>query len=210
MGFPKGMIKCSLLLHLCWACGCPSKVMTALSETRESPKLIPKKSVFWRVIAECLSITASSETRLNALSWLTCLCGFRLSIFNLFCVWLHIAHICHLLLWRSCDFFLRCHWALTTAKCGFRETAHQNTWRAKDCHYTTNGVFPSVASKNGFQLQPDLATDTVHPIFLAELDQSLISMCMNLGLVWQLLETCHPAPPSNLIASLINGRRRYF
>lgn len=107
-------------------------------------------------------------------------------------------------------FFLRCHWALTTAKCGFRETAHQNTWRAKDCHYTTNDVFPSVASKNGFQLQPDLATDTVHPIFLAELDQSLISMCMNLGLVWQLLETCHPAPPSNLIASLINGRRRYF
>lgn len=48
--------------------------------------------------------------------------------------------------------FLRCHWALTTAKCGFRETSHQNTWRAKDCHYTTNGVFPSVASKNGFQL----------------------------------------------------------
>lgn len=152
MDFPRGMIKCSLLLQLCWACGCPSKVMTALSETWESPKLIPQMSVSWRVIEECLSITAAKETQLNALSWLTRLYEFRLSIFNLFCVWLHIAHICHLLLWRSCYFLLRCHWALTTAKSGFRETSHQNTWRAKNCHYNTDGAFLSVASKNGFQL----------------------------------------------------------
>lgn len=81
------------------------EVMTVLSKAWQSPKLIPKNSLFCRVIVQSLSIVASEGcNKIGPYGWhvFEFRCAYPFSS----CFWLQIAHVCHLLLWLFFFFFL--------------------------------------------------------------------------------------------------------
>lgn len=155
---------------------------------------------------------------------MACLCEFRCAFLFLTCFWLQIAHICHLLLWRSCCFvflfFLKCRSVLPTAKCSFRETSHQKHEKLKTVTTAQTVCFCLSVIKMDFSWR--MCSDFLRQLpvilyfwlFPTELAKSLILMCMNLefGMILGIWEPSHPAPPvkpSNLISSLISSSQWY-
>lgn len=167
MYFPSGMIKCSVLLRLCWACGRPSKVMTALSETWESPKLIPKKSVSGRVIAKYLFIVALLRNAIKyaLMADMSVWIQTYASIFSLCCFWLQIAHICHLLLlWQFFFEGVIELWNQLNMASGRRLIKIQEELKTVTTTQTACFRLSAIKMDFGWTIRSDLASDTVHPI----------------------------------------------
>lgn len=141
MCFPSRLIKC---------CAPPDlstaelvELVSVLSKTWQSPKLIPKYSLFCKVMVQFLSTLASEGCdEMCSYGWHVCVnsgvhfhfqpvSDYRLLTFAICCF----------------DFFfLRRHSALPTAKCSFRETSHEKHEKLRtvtdSCHWCcTSDIF---------------------------------------------------------------------